>query len=124
MTAMIAMSIAFIILTVAPSLSIIAFGGIIFGVGSGLQQATSLYYVTEAVPATASALTISIALMMISLGVTLSPVVINGITRIAGREVNGTSGLAVAAAGYGIFFLIELVRERFFNRDSRIGIEN
>ncbi|MDR0718192.1 MAG: MFS transporter [Treponema sp.] len=124
MTAMIAMSIAFIILTVAPSLSIIAFGGIIFGVGSGLQQATSLYYVTEAAPATASALTISIALMMISLGVTLSPVVINGITRIAGREVNGTSGLAVAAAGYGIFFLIELVRERFFNRDSRIGVEN
>jgi MFS family permease len=124
MTAMIAMSIAFAILAFAPSLSVIALGGIVFGVGSGLQQATSLYYVTEAVPKTASALTISIALMMISLGVTLSPVVVNGITRIIGKEVDGVSGLTIAAFGYGIFFLAELIRERFFNRDSRIGIEN
>jgi MFS family permease len=108
----------------APSLSVIALGGIIFGVGAGLQQATSLYYITEAAPKTASTLVISIALMMISLGVTLSPVVINGITRIIGRAVDGTSGLIIAAIGYGIFFLIELIRESFFNKDSLIGVEN
>jgi hypothetical protein len=62
--------------------------------------------------------------MMISLGVAMSPVVINGITRIIGREVNGISGLTVAAVGYGMIFLIEFVRESFFNKDSRIGIEN
>jgi MFS family permease len=124
MTATIAMSIAFTILTAAPSLPVIAFGGIVFGVGSGLQQATALYYVTEAVPKTATALTISIALMMISLGVTLSPVIVNGITGIIGKEVDGVSGLTIAAVGYGIFFLVELIRERFFNKDSRIGVEN
>jgi MFS family permease len=124
MMAAIAMSIAFTILVFAPNFSIIALGGIIFGVGAGLQQATSLYYVTESVPKTASSLTISIALMMISLGVSLSPVVINGITGIIGRKVDGISGLTVAAIGYGIIFLVELVREKFFNRDSRIGVEN
>jgi MFS family permease len=124
MTAMIVLSAAFIILTWAPSLSVIAFGGIIFGVGAGLQQASALFYVTEAAPKTSTALTISIALMMISLGVTLSPVVVNGITRIIGREVDGTSGLTIGAFGYGIMFLAEFAREKFFNKDSSIGVAN
>jgi MFS family permease len=124
MVAMIVLSASFAILTFAPSISVIVFGGIVFGVGAGLQQASSLYYVTEAVPNTSTTLTISIAIMMISIGVTLSPVIINSITRSIGKNVDGTSGLSITAVAYGIFFLVELIRERFFNRDSRIGITN
>jgi MFS family permease len=123
MTALIVLSAAFVILTAAPSLSIIAFGGIIFGVGAGLQQASAMFYINEVAPKTSRALIISIALMMISLGVTLSPVIVNGIVGLIGREVDGTSGLTIGAFGYGIMFLAELIREKFFNRDSRIGVE-
>ncbi|GHV32847.1 hypothetical protein AGMMS4952_23980 [Spirochaetia bacterium] len=122
MVATIVLSTAFTVLTFAPSISIIVLGGIIYGVGAGLQQASALYYVTEAVPKTATALTISIAMMMTSLGITFSPVVINGITRGLGNTVNGTSGLTIAAIAYGIFFILELVREGLFNKESRIGM--
>jgi hypothetical protein len=62
--------------------------------------------------------------MMISLGVTLSPVIVNGIVGLIGREIDGTSGLTIGAFGYGTMFLAEFIREKFFNRDSRIGVEN
>jgi MFS family permease len=119
--AMIILALAYFVLTSAQSLTVIAIGGAIFGIGSGIQQASSIYYLMESVEKNASALAIAVAMTFISLGVAVSPVVVNSI---AGRfgEVNGTSGITVAAVAYLVMFGIECLREIFFNKDSQIGI--
>ncbi|MDR1905100.1 MAG: MFS transporter [Treponema sp.] len=119
--AAIILSSAFFVLTSAQSLTVIAVGGAIFGIGAGIQQASAIYYVMESVEKNASALAIAVAITFISLGVSSSPVIVNSIAGLFG-DVNGTNGLMVAAAAYLVMFGIECLRELFFNKNSQIGI--
>ncbi|MDR2741997.1 MAG: MFS transporter [Treponema sp.] len=119
--AMIILAVAYFLLTSAQSLTVIAIGGAIFGIGAGIQQASSIYYIMESVEKNASALAIAIAVTFISLGVSSSPIIVNSIAGLFG-DVNGTSGLMIAAVAYLIMFGIECLREAFFNRNSQIGI--
>jgi MFS family permease len=120
--AMIVLSLAYFVLSSAQALTFIAIGGAIFGIGSGIQQASVLYYVMESVEKNASALAVAVALTFTSLGISASPVIVNSIAGSLFGEVNGTSALAIAAIAYLIMFGIEGLRELFFNRNSQIGI--
>jgi MFS family permease len=118
---MIITAVAFLVLYFAPSLSVIVLGGIIYGVGAGIQMPGSVYYITEAVDSEASTLAIGISMVMISLGITLSPVIVNAFAGLAG-PIDGTSGLMVAAFAYLLMFAVEVVRESVFNKQSTIGL--
>ncbi|MFZ7120515.1 MAG: MFS transporter [Eubacteriaceae bacterium] len=119
--AMLVMCLAFLILSISNSFSIIAFGGIVFGIGAGLQQASSLYYVSESVSKSSNTLAIAIALALISVGISFSPVIVNSIQGTVFGSITATSSMLVAGCGYGIMLITELVRETFFNKDSMIG---
>jgi CBS domain containing-hemolysin-like protein len=78
----------------------------------------SVYYITESVDSEASTLAIGISMVMVSLGITLSPVIVNAFA----SKIDGTSGLLVAAIAYIVLFVIEVVREILFNKKSKIGL--
>ncbi|SHH86698.1 Predicted arabinose efflux permease, MFS family [Sporobacter termitidis DSM 10068] len=115
---MIISAIAYFVLAGAPNLSLIVVGGILYGIGAGIQMPGTVYYITESVDPEASTLAIGISMVMVSLGITLSPVIVNAF---AGR-IDGTSGLTVAAIAYAVMFVIEVIREAAFNKKSRIGL--
>jgi MFS family permease len=117
---MIITSIAFFILAIATSLSMIVSGVIIFGIGAGIQLPGSVYYVTEAVDSEVGTLGIGVAMCAVSLGISFSPVIINTIVKTFGT-IDGTSGLMVGAVAYIAMFFIEIIREAVFNKDSKIG---
>jgi MFS family permease len=115
---MIITAIGYFVLVGAPSLSIVVVGGILYGIGAGIQMPGSVYYITEAVDSESSTLALGISMVMISLGITLSPVIVNAFA----SKVDGTSGLLVSAIAYVVMFLIEVVRELIFNKKSKIGV--
>lgn len=118
---MIISAIAYLILASAPSIPLVVLGGIIYGIGAGIQMPGSVFYITESVDSDSSTLALGISMVMISLGIHLSPVVVNAIAGVFG-PIDGTSGLAVAAGGFVVLFVIEMIREIFFNKNSKIGL--
>lgn len=114
---MIITGVAFFVLAGSSSLPVIVVGVVLYGIGAGIQMPGSVYYITESVDSESSTLAIGISMVMVSLGITLSPVIVNAF---AGK-LDGTSGLMVAAVAYGIMFVIEMVREAAFNKKSTIG---
>lgn len=119
--AMLVMCATFLILAFSNSFTLVAFGGIVFGIGAGLQQASSLYYVSESVSKMSNTLAIAIALALIGVGISFSPVIINGIKVAVFGSTTASSSMLVAGCGYGIMLILEVVRETFFNKDSMIG---
>lgn len=119
--AMFVMCSAFLILSFSTTFSVVAFGGIVFGIGAALQQAGSIYYVSESVAKTSNTLGIAIALALISLGITLSPVMINTAKQVVFGSTTASASLLVAGCGYGIMFIVEIIREAIFNKNSMIG---
>lgn len=118
--AMLIVGISYVVIVLAPSLTLVAVGGVIYGIGSGIQMPSSVYYVAESVPAEASSLAMAITMATLSLGITASPALLNFIAGIFG-EVNSSSALIVAAAGYFILVIVEMIRELSFNKNSSIG---
>lgn len=121
-SALIIQCIAFFILALAPSLSVITVGGMIYGLGAGIQMISACYYILESVDQDAGSMAIAVAMTLTSLGVTFSPVVINAIVPFFG-ELDGTTGLLIAGAGFLILFVIEVLYSLIFNKESTIGKE-
>lgn len=119
--AMAVMCITFLILAFSNNFTFVILGGIVFGIGAGLQQASSLYYVSESVSKSSNTLAIAIALALISTGISFSPIIVNGIKEIVFGSTTAASSMLVAGCGYGIMFILEMIRETFFNKDSMIG---
>lgn len=112
-------AIAFVILAFAPSLSVIAVGGMIYGLGVGIQMIAACYYILESVEQDASSMAIAVCMTLTSLGVTFSPVVVNMLTP---GDLNGTNGIMVGAVGMAICFVVEMLYCLFFNKNSKIGV--
>nr|WP_253904673.1 MFS transporter [Adlercreutzia sp. ZJ473] len=89
------------------SLLIVICGGVLFGVGSGIQQVSTIYNVSKAVDKSAVTMAISIVLSFVSLGAALSPVVINGAQELIFGSVAPHQALLVAGFGYVALTLVE-----------------
>ncbi|MFZ7121421.1 MAG: MFS transporter [Eubacteriaceae bacterium] len=116
------LSLAFFILSFATSLSVTIIGGMVFGLGTGYQQICSIFYISESVPKTSATIAISAALAVIGLGVSFSPIIINTVKQAVIGVDTATASLLVAGVGYLIVFIVELIRETVFNKNSNIGI--
>jgi MFS family permease len=111
---------AFLILYGAADLTAIIIGGIINGIATGIQMPGSMQFLTESVDREASTMALAASNAGTSLGITLSPVIVNAFSGLLG-PVNGTTSMAVAAGGYMILFVNEIVRE-LVNKNSTIGL--
>ena len=121
-SALIIQCVAFFMLAFAPSLGVITVGGMIYGLGAGIQMIAACYYILESVDQDAGTMAISVAMTLTSLGVTFSPVIINAIAPLFG-QLDGTTGLYIAGTGFLILFIIEMVYSVIFNKQSNIGKE-
>ncbi|ACL19940.1 major facilitator superfamily MFS_1 [Desulfitobacterium hafniense DCB-2] len=119
--AMVVLSIAFFILFSANTFAVVCYGGIAFGIGAGLQQASTLYFLSEAVPKSSSTLGIGLGMAFISFGVNFSPLMVNTLKGVIFNMPNASGSMLVAACGYIVLMIIDIIRETFFNKDSKIG---
>lgn len=114
-------AVAFLMMVYAPGLSVIAIAGMIYGFGAGIQMIAGNVFIAEAVKPEAYSMAISITMAIISIGVTLSPVIVNAITAGIGLELNGVNGLLVAGIAFVIIAVLEFLYALFLNKDSKIG---
>lgn len=89
------------------SLGFVAFGGVLFGAGLGIQQISTILYVSKTVEKSLVTIAISVTVSFISLGATLSPVVINGLQEIVFGATAPNQALAIAGVGYIVLMLVE-----------------
>ena len=94
------------------SLSMIACGGILFGLGSGIQQITTIYCVSKTVDKSVVTMAIAITVSFISLGASLSPIVINGLQEMLFGSIAPNQALLLAGCGYVCLALIDGVGTR------------
>jgi Major Facilitator Superfamily. len=120
--AMFVMCAAFLILAFSTNFTVVMLGGIVFGLGAGLQQASSIYYVSESVSKTSNTLAIAIALALVSVGITFSPVIVNSLKQVVFGSTAASASFLIAGCGYGIMLIAEIIRETVFNKKSQIGI--
>jgi MFS family permease len=112
---------AFVTLFGAVNLTAIIIGGIINGVATGIQMPGSMQFLTESVDREASTMALAASNASTSLGITLSPLIVNAFSGLFG-PINGTTGMIIAAGGYMIMLAVEVVRELAFNKNSTIGL--
>jgi MFS family permease len=114
MTGFIVMAIGLATMSFADRYSTLVIGGLVFGIGSGLQEITTIYLAgREAGHHTTMAM--SFALMSVHLGVTLSPIVINTIKYLLGLN-SAASAMRIGAAGFSVLAAVELFRCRSFSK--------
>ena len=101
------LSLGMLVVSLGGSLPVIVAGGVLIGLGVGIQQISTVYYISKAVNPRLVTLAVSIALSCISLGASLAPVVIGfvSVTVLGGQTAAG--GLMVSSAGYLILMLVE-----------------
>ena len=105
----------FLLVALAPSMLAVMLGGIVFGVGAGIQYVTTLYSTSKSVDQHVVSMALSLVLALTSLGFSLSPIIIEGIKDLlfgpgAGAEVS----MIIAGIGCAVLFVIEFVHCRFF----------
>lgn len=118
--AMIIQALAYLVMANAGSLFLISIGGMVYGLGAGMQMVAACYYILESVEQDASSMAISICMTLTSLGVSASPAVINFIASKIG-SLDGTTGLLAAGAGMIVLAAADILYQVLWNKDSRIG---
>ncbi len=115
------------IVSCGTSLPMVACGGILFGIGSGIQQITTIYCVSKTVDKSVVTMAIAITVSFISIGASLSPVVINGLQEALFGSVAPNQALLLAGCGYIGLALVDGIGARIRGKklkDAPPSLEN
>lgn len=116
------MAVSFIGISSASTVMGLLVGGMLFGVSAGMLQVATIYFVSEAIPKEAVTLGLAISMAATSLGISLSPVIINPLkTMFFGAESTPSNAFMVAGIFAIVLAAIELVRNLIFEKHSIIG---
>lgn len=118
--ALLIQALAFLMMANAGSLFLISIGGMIYGLGAGMQMIAACYYILESVEQDASSMAISVCMTFTSLGVSASPALINFAAARIG-ELDGTTGLIAAGVGMALLTIVDIGYEIVWNKESNIG---
>lgn len=89
------------------NLPMITFGGVLFGLGMGIQQISTIFYISKTVDKSLVTMAISVSISFISLGASISPIVINGLQEIVFGSTAPHQALLLAGCGYVMLALVE-----------------
>nr|WP_260620365.1 MFS transporter [Gordonibacter massiliensis (ex Traore et al. 2017)] len=92
------------------SFPVVVAGGVLFGFGSGVQQISSIYYISKTVDKSVVTMAISVLVSFVSFGATLSPLVINGLQGLVFGTESASGSLAVAGCGFAVLVMVEGAR--------------
>jgi MFS family permease len=109
---------AYLIIFGATSLVTMTIGGIVYGIATGIQMPGSAQFLTETVDRESSTMALAVSNACISLGITLSPVIVNALAAMFG-PIDGTTGMLAAAIGYGVLLVAEIVYELLSGKPRR-----
>ncbi len=116
MTGFIILSAGMIIVALANNMVIVFLGAVLIGFGCGIQQISTIFYISKVASPRVVTLAISLALCGISLGYSCAPMVLGQIQIIISGQQSAMVGLMVAGGGYAILAVIEFVRSGLFER--------
>lgn len=113
------------VVSLGVSLPMIVGGGVLIGLGVGIQQISTIYYLSKAVHPRLVTLAVSVALSCISLGASLAPLVIGFVNVVVMGGQTAAGGLAVSGAGYLLLTVVEglQARRRAHRADDAAGEE-
>ena len=94
------------------SFPVIMAGGVLFGIGSGIQQISTIYYISKTVDKSVVTMAISVLVAFVSLGATLSPLGINGLQVLVWGAESAAGSLAVAGCGFAALVAVEAMSSR------------
>lgn len=114
-------AVSYFMIAGASGLTVVAIAGMIYGFGNGIQMIAGNVFIADVVPQKTYSMAISIAMALISVSITLSPVIINGMVGIAGMQMNGSDGLFVAGIAFVVIAVLDCLFALFVNKDSQIG---
>lgn len=104
------------------SLPMIACGGVLFGLGMGIQQISTIYYLSKTVDKSVVTMAISVTVSFISLGASLSPIIINGLQAIIFGSTAPNQALLLAGCGYAILAVVEGTTSKLHKeKESRVS---
>lgn len=103
------------------SFPVIMAGGVLFGIGSGIQQISTIYYISKTVDKNVVTMAISVLVSFVSLGATLSPLVINGLQVLVWGAESAAGSLAVAGCGFAALVAVEAMSSRCKRGAGRQG---
>lgn len=120
--ALLLMAVAFIGISSASTVMGLLVGGMLFGVSAGMLQVATIYFVSEAIPKESVTLGLAMSMAVTSLGISLSPVIINPIkTMIYGAESTSANAFMVAGIFAIVMAVVELARNIIFEKNSAVG---
>lgn len=109
------------------NLPMIFVGAIIIGFGVGVQQISTIYYISMTVSSRFVTLAVSIALCCVSLGASLAPIVINAISSVTVGSYTPMSGLVISGIGYCCLMATEFfvsIFRKHTNDDHGSGMDD
>ncbi|MBR6208073.1 MAG: MFS transporter [Oscillospiraceae bacterium] len=114
-------ALGYFIISRATGLAGVQLGGIVYGLGLGIQMSGGLYYITETVDKKYLGQMMGLYFPAISFLISMSPVIINGISKGVFGEVNATNNFMAGCLGYATVALLMFLYQLFFCKNSMIG---
>lgn len=102
------------IASLSTAFPILVIGGLMFGFGSGVQEISTIYLISREATHSAT-LAMSLALVAVNVGMSLSPIVINTIKEMLGLTA-AANAMQIGAVGFVCLATIELLYRRAYRK--------
>ena len=114
-------ALGYLTISMASGLTAVQVGGIIYGIGLGIQTSGGLYYITETVDKKYLSQMMGIYFPCVSFMVSVSPIVINTMAKLFYGNSTATTNFMAGCIGYAAVALIMFLYQFFFCKNSMIG---
>ncbi len=114
-------AIGYLVIISSSSILGVQIGGIIFGLGLGVQMAAGIYYITETVGKDSLSAALGLYMPFVSLAVSISPMIINGLSKILFGATTATNNFKIGLIGYIFITVAMTLFEAVFCKNSTIG---
>lgn len=113
------LAIGLAIASFSTSFPMLMLGGILFGFGSGIQEVSTIYYLSNEAEKRAT-MAISLGLVFVNIGITFSPIVVTALKTALFSSATASAGMLVGACGFAALAVVEvLYRNRMRKKVSK-----
>ena len=113
------LAIGLAIASFSTSFPMLMLGGILFGFGSGVQEVSTIYYLSNEAEKRAT-MAISLGLVFVNIGITFSPIVVTALKTALFSSATASAGMLVGACGFAALAVVEvLYRNRMRKKVSK-----
>ena len=102
------LALGLLIASFSSSFAMLMIGGVLFGFGSGIQEVSTIYYLSNEAEKRAT-MAMSLGLVFVNIGITFSPLVITALKTTLLSSSSAAAGMLVGAAGFALLAGVELL---------------